>query len=103
MVVKNIIEGGKTVLSLTKEMLEKEDDNLKVSYPGTNYNLPIIYGLLGKKVETIKDLKEIINSLEIKDEESLENALDAGVVTLICAEVIEALKYAKSDKQRDKT
>ncbi|XRO77878.1 acetyl-CoA decarbonylase/synthase complex subunit alpha/beta [Methanocaldococcus sp. 10A] len=96
MVVSNIIEGGKTVLNLTKEILEKEDDNLKVSYPGTNYNLPIIYGLLGKKIETVKDLKELINSLEIKDEESLENALDVGVITLICAEAIEALKYAKN-------
>ena len=47
MVVSNIIEGGKTVLKLTKDILEKEDENLKVSYPGTNYNLPIIYGLLG--------------------------------------------------------
>ena len=98
MVISNIIEGGKTVLNLTKGILEKEDDNLKVSYPGTNYNLPIIYGLLGKKIETVKDLKELINSLEVKDEETLENALDAGVVTLICAEAIEALKYAKSDK-----
>ncbi|WP_456418671.1 CO dehydrogenase/CO-methylating acetyl-CoA synthase complex subunit beta, partial [Methanocaldococcus infernus] len=95
MVVENIIDGAKKVLELTWNTIKDEDDNLKLGYPGTSYNLPIIYGLLGKKVENVKDLKELIKSLKIEDEKSLENALNAGVITLICAEALEALKYAK--------
>ena len=97
MVVENIIEGAKKVLNLTKESL-KNVENKKVGYKGTNYNLPLIYGLLGKKVKDINELRELINSLEIKEEKTLENALDAGVVTLICAEALEALKYATEEQ-----
>ncbi|ADG13881.1 CO dehydrogenase/acetyl-CoA synthase complex, beta subunit [Methanocaldococcus infernus ME] len=97
MVVENIIDGAKKVLELTWNTIKDEDDNLKLGYPGTSYNLPIIYGLLGKKVENVKDLKELIKSLKIEDEKSLENALNAGVITLICAEALEALKYAKGE------
>ncbi|WP_214400429.1 acetyl-CoA decarbonylase/synthase complex subunit alpha/beta [Methanocaldococcus lauensis] len=97
MVVENIIEGAKKVLNLTKESL-KNVENKEVGYKGTNYNLPLIYGLLGKKVKDINELRELINSLEIKEEKTLENALDAGVVTLICAEALEALKYATEEQ-----
>ncbi|AEH06721.1 bifunctional acetyl-CoA decarbonylase/synthase complex subunit alpha/beta [Methanothermococcus okinawensis IH1] len=52
MVVKNIISGGKSVLNLTKELLT-DKENKNVGYPSTNYNLPIIYGLLGKKLKIL--------------------------------------------------
>ncbi|EHP84376.1 acetyl-CoA decarbonylase/synthase complex subunit alpha/beta [Methanotorris formicicus] len=96
MVVENIIEGAKKVLNLTKDAL-KDVENREVGYKGTNYNLPLIYGLLGKKIKDINELRELINSLEIKDDKTLENALDAGVVTLLCAEALEALKYATEE------
>ena len=94
MLIESIISGSKKVLETTKGFLKDKEDNIKVGYPGTNYNLPIIYGLLGRKIESVKDLKELINSLEIKEEPTLENALEDGVITLICAEAIESLKYA---------
>jgi len=94
MLIESIISGSKKVLETTKDILKDKEDNIKVGYPGTNYNLPIIYGLLGRKIESVKDLKELINSLEIKEEPTLENALEDGVITLICAEAIESLKYA---------
>ncbi len=100
MVVENIINGGKTVLNLTRELLA-DKENMKVGYPTTNYNLPIIYGLLGKKIENIEQLKELINSLEISEDATLDNALDTGVKTLICAEAIEAVKYAENEKPYD--
>ncbi len=98
MVVENIINGGKTVLNMTKDLLSKKE-NMKIGYPTTNYNLPIIYGLLGKKIENIEQLKELINSLEIVEEPTLDNALDAGVKTLLCAEAIEAVKYAENNNE----
>ncbi|WP_421078400.1 acetyl-CoA decarbonylase/synthase complex subunit alpha/beta [Methanothermococcus sp. Ax23] len=96
MVVENIISGGKAVLNLTKELLA-DKENRKVGYPTTNYNLPIIYGLLGKKIENVEQLRELINSLEISEELTLDNALDVGVKTLLCAEAIEGLKYAENE------
>lgn len=77
MVVENIIEGAKKVLSLTKESL-KDVENKPVGYKDTNYNLPTIRGLLGKEIKNLDELKEFINSLEVKEEATLENALDAG-------------------------
>lgn len=93
MVVESILDGTKTVLDLTKNTL-KDAENKSLDYGGTNYNLPLIYGLLGKKINNVNELKELINSLEIKYEQTLENALDNGIITLICAEALEALKYA---------
>ncbi|HIP84860.1 MAG TPA: acetyl-CoA decarbonylase/synthase complex subunit beta 1, partial [Methanothermococcus okinawensis] len=98
MVVEEIISGSKKVLETTKDILKDKDESIEISYPGTNYNLPVIYGLLGKKIEKVKDLKELINSLEIKEEVTLEKALENGVITLICAEAIEALKYALEEE-----
>ncbi len=97
MVVDNIIKGSKEVLNLTKSILN-DKENLKISYPNTNYNLPTIYGLLGKKIETVNDLKELINALNVDDDATLENALNAGVTTLLCAEAIESIKYAENEK-----
>ncbi|HID47769.1 MAG TPA: acetyl-CoA decarbonylase/synthase complex subunit beta 1, partial [Methanococcaceae archaeon] len=98
MVVEKIISGSRKVLETTKDILKDKEDSIRVGYPGTNYNLPIIYGLLGRKMESVKDLKELINSLEVKEEPTLENALEDGVITLICAEAIEALKYALEEE-----
>ncbi len=97
MVVENIIEGAKKVLSLTKESL-KDVENKPVGYKDTNYNLPTIRGLLGKEIKNLDELKEFINSLEVKEEATLENALDAGVLTLMCAEALETLKYATEEE-----
>ena len=101
MIVENIIAGGKTVLNLTVDTLKnnKDEDSKKIGFPETNYHLPLIYGILGKKIENIGQLKELINSLEIDDnaDATLDNALDAGVKTLICAEALEALKYIDNE------
>ena len=102
MVVENIVNGSKTVLNLTKETLKsiKHPWNKKINFPETNYYLPTVYGILGKEITNIKELKELINSLSIEDkkEYDLDDALNSGVITLICAEALEVLKYVDNEQ-----
>ncbi|MFQ6084881.1 MAG: acetyl-CoA decarbonylase/synthase complex subunit alpha/beta [Candidatus Bathyarchaeia archaeon] len=96
---KSIIKGAKAVLGIANEVVKqtisKVGGGAKVSFPGTNYNLPLIYGLTGKKIDNVDDLKRSLEEFKglVKDEPTLENALNAGVATLLAAEIIEAAKY----------
>lgn len=87
---------------LSKAIVEKGIDS-EVSFPNTAYYLPIIYSMTGRAVETLADLKIVMDE-EIKpllppkvDEEIwtpyLGPALDAGMATLFAEETIEACKY----------
>src|ERR1035437_775814 len=72
-----------------------------VSFPNTNYYLPVIYSFTGKKMETLSDLKDILaeakEMLPIRPADEvwlpyLGNALDAGIAALFACEVIEACR-----------
>ncbi len=56
------IQGGYNVVSevegLLKKALETYNADTKVEFPNTGYYLPVIYSLLGHKVETLEDLQE---------------------------------------------
>ncbi|MCL1858421.1 MAG: acetyl-CoA decarbonylase/synthase complex subunit alpha/beta [Oscillospiraceae bacterium] len=73
-----------------------------VAFPDTNYYLPVIYSFTGKKMQTLSDLKEILQEarelLPSRPKENvwlpyLGDTLDAGVAALFACEVIEACKY----------
>jgi len=76
---------------------------ISVSYPGTIYNLPIIYGLTGRKISSLKDVK---NELFIA-KSSLSKPIEAqgsgmlGQIALTCVEIVEALNYL-GNKQPEK-
>ena len=87
--------------SVANAIKEKGED-FPVSFPSTNYYLPVIYSFTGKKMQTLADLREILKEarslLPARPTENvwlpyLGNALDAGVATLFACEVIEACKY----------
>jgi len=89
------------------QLIQEKGSDHKVAYPNTAYYLPVIYALLGLKVENLegidKALKEAKNLLPAPPSEKLwlpylGDALDAGVATLIAEEIIEALKYARGEK-----
>ena len=54
------IQGGYNVVSKVegeyKKALETFDADTKVGFPNTAYYLPVIYSLLGLKVETLEDM-----------------------------------------------
>ncbi|MFH1848845.1 MAG: acetyl-CoA decarbonylase/synthase complex subunit alpha/beta [archaeon] len=67
----------------------------EIVYPGTNYELPVIYSLNKKKVRTLGDLPLILGEVKalLPEEPTYENMLIAGKIALYAAEIIEALRY----------
>jgi acetyl-CoA synthase len=73
-----------------------------VGFPNTAYYLPLILALFGKRVETLKDCRDVLDEARILlpdvPSESLwlpylGSALDAGIATLAAEEILEALHY----------
>ena len=84
------------------EAIAKKGENCKTGFPDTAYYLPIIYSLTGEKVETLGDMRKILNRAKLllpqRPSEHiwlpyLGNALDAGIASLFACEIIEACKY----------
>jgi acetyl-CoA synthase len=85
-----------------KEALEKFGADQAVAFPNTGYYLPVIYGMLGYKVETVGDMEWLLKRCKrllppfVKEEHHLPYlgpALDAGMTTLFLFELEEALRY----------
>ncbi len=100
------IQGGYKVVSQAegayKKALATYNADTKVGFPNTGYYLPVIYSLLGIKVETLEDLQEPLDIARgllpphIKGKNWLPflgPLLDAGMAGIISFEVIEALRY----------
>jgi acetyl-CoA synthase len=95
----------KLVARAEKELQQAIDEkgaDTKVEFPNTGYYLPISYGMLGLKIETLKGLTELLdeakNLLPDIPEKNLwlpylGQTLDAGMATLFADEIIEAIKY----------
>jgi acetyl-CoA synthase len=85
-----------------KEAMEKWGANEPVGFPNTAYYLPIIYGMLGMKVEKLGDMEKVLKKCKailpppVRDEHPLPYlapALDAGMATFFAEEIIEAIRY----------
>jgi len=73
-----------------------------VSFPNTAYYLPMIFGMTGRKVETLGQLKpalaharSLLHPLPSEQHWTpyLGETLDSGMATLFAAEIIEAIRY----------
>jgi acetyl-CoA synthase len=99
----DLIYGGATaVAGLTQGAVEAAIRELgadkRVAFPDTAYFLPAIYAATGVKVQKLGDLPACVDVLKslITNEEDLGAALNAGLATAVGAEILEALKYARS-------
>jgi len=88
-----------------QEAMDKWGAKETVGFPNTAYYLPIIYGILGMKVETLGDMEPILKKCKallpplVKEEHHLPYlapALDAGMVTFWAEEIIEAIRYLEN-------
>ncbi len=88
-----------------QELLEKHGPDQEVAFPNTGYYLPIIYGILGVKIEKLADMKQVFaraTSLippPVKEKNHLPYlapALDAGMATFFLQEMEEAMKYIEN-------
>ena len=73
-----------------------------IGFPNTAYYLPVIYGMLGAKIETLADVEPVLKRCRqllpppVKEEHALPYlgpALDAGMAALFAEEIIEAIRY----------
>src|SRR3989338_1619834 len=100
------IRGAKEITKLAEEFLQKaikeKGPNQKIGFPETAFYLPMANALLGAKVETLKDALPILEHAksllpQVPKEQVwlpyLGDALDAGIATLFCEEIIVALRY----------
>jgi len=85
-----------------QEAMDKRGANEPVGFPNTAYYLPVIYGMLGMKVEKLGDMEAVLKKCKailpppVKETHPLPYlapALDAGMVTFFAEELIEAIRY----------
>ncbi len=99
-----------------QQAMDKWGANEPVGFPNTAYYLPVIYGILGIKVEKLGDMEQVLNKCKsilpplVKETHPLPYlapALDAGMITFFAEEIIEAIKYLEQPdfytKQEDPT
>jgi acetyl-CoA synthase len=84
------------------EALQKHGEGQEVGFPNTAYYLPIIYAMVGEKVEKLGDFAKVMKIAEdLIPPVPAENmwtpylgpTLDAGMATLFMEELEEAIKY----------
>jgi acetyl-CoA synthase len=95
-----------------QQAMEKWGANEPVGFPNTAYYLPIIYGILGIKIEKLSDMQKVLERCKIllpppvKERHHLPYlapALDAGMATFFAEEIIEAIRYLETTDFYTKT
>jgi len=85
-----------------QQVMDKWGANEPVGFPNTAYYLPVIYGMLGTKVEKLGDMEAVLKKCRsilpppVKDQHPLPYlgpTLDAGMITFFAEEIIEAIRY----------
>jgi acetyl-CoA synthase len=87
-----------------KEALEKYGPEQKLEFPDTAYYLPIIYSLLGAKIEKLADAEPVMERCRqllpphMKGKihvPYLGHTLDAGMAAILAEEIVEAIRYVE--------
>lgn len=105
------IRASHTLFKRAEEMLEKavaeKGKDFVFEFPDTAFYLPQIYAMTAFKVQTLADMKVALEMaremLHDMPEEKLwkpylGEALDSGMATLFCEEIILALKYLNGEE-----
>lgn len=110
------IRGAHKIIDMAEERYEAALKNYspeqEVAFPNTAYFLPIIYSMLGAKVQSLGDMKDIFQECrkllpaEVSDNTwlpYLAPALDAGMATFFAEEMYEAIRYLEEPEFYTKT
>lgn len=100
------VRGAQKIIDMAESSYEdavkKFGEDKEVSFPNTAYFLPIIYSMLGAKVEKLGDMKDIFQECRslmppVVTEDIwlpyLAPALDAGMATFFAEEMYESIRY----------
>ena len=104
-IASSTIRGAQGIVSQARDYLARaiaaRGADCAVGFPDTAYSLPVIYSLLGRRVDRLADVEPVLEEcgrlLPAVPSENvwlpyLGNTLDAGVATLFAFEIIEACK-----------
>ncbi|MBC8317135.1 MAG: CO dehydrogenase/CO-methylating acetyl-CoA synthase complex subunit beta [Desulfobulbaceae bacterium] len=110
------IRGAHKIVDMAEEKyeaaLKKYGAEQEISYPNTAYFLPVIYSMLGAKVENLGDMKDIFKETRnLLPELVTDNiwipylgpTLDAGMATFFAEEMYEAIRYLEAPDFYTKT
>ena len=90
-----------------QQAMDKHGANEPVGFPNTASYLPVIYGILGIKVEKLGDMEPVLKRCKsllpppVREKHPLPYlapALDAGMATFFAEEIIEAIRYLEQPK-----
>jgi acetyl-CoA synthase len=110
------IRGAHKIIDMAEEKFEaatnKYGAEQAIEFPNTAYFLPVIYSMLGAKVEKLGDMKDIFLECrkllppQVTDGlwlPYLGPALDAGMATFFAEEMYEAIRYLETPDYYTKT
>jgi acetyl-CoA synthase len=110
------IRGAHKIVDMAEEKfvaaLKKHGPEQEVAFPNTAYYLPVIYSMLGAKVQCLGDMKDIFTECRtllpplVSDHSwlpYLAPALDAGMATFFAEEMYEAVRYLEQPDFYTKT
>ncbi|MFH0914397.1 MAG: acetyl-CoA decarbonylase/synthase complex subunit alpha/beta [Chloroflexota bacterium] len=95
-----------------QEAMQRWGANEPVGFPNTGYYLPVIYGILGMKVEKLGDMEAVLKKCKlllpplVREEHHLPYlgpVLDAGMLAFFAEEIIEAIRYLEAPNFYTKT
>jgi acetyl-CoA synthase len=102
------IQGGYNIVSKAegklKEAIDKYGPKQEIGFPNTAYYLPVIYSLMGEKIETLADAEPVMKRCRallpphIKKDchvPYLGPLLDAGIAAIFAEEIVEAIRYVE--------
>jgi len=105
-IASSAISGSHRIVAEAKDYWKKavaaKGADCAVGFPDTAYSLPIIYSLLGRRVDRLSDMQAVLDEcgrlLPVVPSDQvwlpyLGGTLDAGMATLFAFEIIEACKY----------
>ncbi len=105
-----VIQGAFNIISKAegkfKQAMDKYGANQPLAFPNTAYYLPVIYSILGIKVEKLADAEPVLKRckdllpahMQTKGNIHLPylgNVLDAGMAAILAEEVVEAIRYVE--------
>ena len=102
------IQGAYNIVSKAEGKLQQAIDkygpNQPIGFPNTAYYLPVIYSILGLKVEKLSDAEPVLARCKQLLPEHVKGTihlpylggmLDAGMAAILAEEVVEAIRYVE--------
>ncbi len=104
------IQGAYNIISKAegtfKRAMDKYGPNQPLAFPNTAYYLPVIYSILGMKVEKLADAEPVLERCKnllpphIKTKSNIHvpylgHLLDSGMAAILAEEIVEAIRYVE--------